>query len=141
MGFKIEGTILRKYTEEPGVVDVVIPNGVSDIWLFAFSNCENIRSIVIADCKNLEDITIPNNVTRIEKNPFSGDKALADKNGFLILKDELYGYFGSESLVAIPEGITAIKSGAFFGCKYLQSVDIPEVFLVLKTMRLAIAYF
>ena len=116
MGFKIEGTILRKYTEEPGVVDVVIPNGVSDIWLFAFSNCENIRSIVIpdsvttirdrafADCKNLEDITIPNNVTRIEKNPFSGDKALADKNGFLILKDELYGYFGSESLVAIPEG-------------------------------------
>ena len=31
MGFKIENGVLKKYTKEPGVTEVVIPDGVTSI--------------------------------------------------------------------------------------------------------------
>ena len=36
MGFEIENGVLIKYTEEPGVTEIVIPNGVTSIGNFAF---------------------------------------------------------------------------------------------------------
>ena len=42
MGFQINNGVLKKYTEEKGVTEVVIPDGVQRIGERAFSGCDNI---------------------------------------------------------------------------------------------------
>ena len=39
MAFQIENGVLKKYTEEPGVTEVVIPDGVTEIGSSAFYGC------------------------------------------------------------------------------------------------------
>ena len=59
MGFQIEDGVLIKYTEEPGVTEVVIPDGVTEIGDRAFYECESLTSI-----------TLPDGVTEIGKYAF-----------------------------------------------------------------------
>ena len=42
MGFEIENGVLKKYTEEPGITEVVIPDSVTSIGSFTFVNCNNL---------------------------------------------------------------------------------------------------
>ena len=49
MGFQIEDGVLKKYTEEDGVTEVVIPDGVTSIGDWAFAYCERLSSITIPD--------------------------------------------------------------------------------------------
>lgn len=39
MAFIIENSILIKYTVEPGVTEVIIPDGIVEIGEFAFRDC------------------------------------------------------------------------------------------------------
>ena len=49
---KIMDGVLEKYTEEPGVTKVVIPEGVISIEDHAFAGCSNLTDIVIPkDCR------------------------------------------------------------------------------------------
>ena len=41
MGFQIENGVLKEYTKEPGVTDVVIPEGVTRIGNWAFYGCKH----------------------------------------------------------------------------------------------------
>jgi hypothetical protein len=41
MSFRIENGVLENYTEEDGVTEVVIPDGVTSIGNIAFSCCIN----------------------------------------------------------------------------------------------------
>lgn len=49
MGFKIKNGILEKYTEEEGITEVTIPDGVTSIGNNAFKFCESLTSITIPD--------------------------------------------------------------------------------------------
>lgn len=62
MGFEIENGILKKYTEIPGVTEVVIPNTVTQIGGRAFSNCCSL------------EVTIPKSVKKIGPCAFQGCK-------------------------------------------------------------------
>lgn len=76
MGFQISNGVLKKYTEEKGVTEIVIPDSVQRIGERAFSGCDNITNVTIPDsvtsiggsafagCSNLENITIPNSVQK-----------------------------------------------------------------------------
>ena len=82
MGFQIENGVLTKYTEENGVFDVVIPDGVTAICSRAFENCRNVESITIPYgvknigagafylCSGLKSITISDSVTEIGNGAF-----------------------------------------------------------------------
>ena len=90
MGFKIENGVLKKYEEEKGVTEIVIPDIVTSIGDEAFLWCKNLTSITIPDsvtsigykafgcCYNLTSITIPNSVTSIGSEAFYGCKNLTN---------------------------------------------------------------
>ena len=138
MGFKIENGVLIKYTEEPGVTEVVIPDSVTSIGYEAFYGCKSLTAVTIPDsvtsigwgafeeCKSLTAVTIPDSVTSIGESAFRGCTGLADDKGLVIIRNVLYCYHGNDSVVTIPDSVTSIGEKAFYGCKSLTSVTIPD---------------
>lgn len=98
--------------------DVVIPEGISAIGNFAYSNCASLTEIAVPEgvssigngafyyCTNLADITIPDSVTKIGYEAFMECTSLTE--------------------LVIPEGVTYIGRRAFYRCKSLHSVVIPD---------------
>lgn len=84
MGFRIEDSILVKYTEESGVDEVVIPEGVTAIQAWAFSHCSNIKTLTLpkgivsignlafSGCASLENIEMPEGIISIGEQVFTG---------------------------------------------------------------------
>lgn len=104
---------------------------------------EDVESIFSAfeGCINLTSITIPNSMKNIDQNSFSGCLSLkefivSDDNplfstlsGVLFNKDktELIAYPNAKSdIYSIPDGVTSIKSYAFYTCEDLVSISIPN---------------
>ena len=96
------------------VTDLVIPDGVTEIGNYAFSNC-----------KSLTSITIPDSVTSIGYNAFSFCASLTSVtigNGVTEIGDS--AFYGCTSLtsVTIPDSVTKIRGVAFFDCTSLTEV-------------------
>lgn len=156
--FIIENGVLKKYIGAGG--DVIIPTGVSEIAEDAFGCCENLISVTFPDglekigaeafvmCRDLSDIKNLRNIKELGNAAFWGCHQLADEKGFVIVKDVLFQYVGTEVDITIPEDITIISQGAFAdcditsvilpnglkrisdsafdGCEYLSSIEIPN---------------
>lgn len=86
--------INKKY---PSVINIVIPNNVSQIGNHAFANGNNGHSVYA-----VENVFIPNSVTKIGNMSFS--------------------YCGTLKYVSISNNITSIGSKAFYTCTSLTSV-------------------
>ena len=100
------------------LTSITIPNSVTSIGIFAFSNCSSLTSITIpnsltsigiyafSDCSSLTSITIPNSVTSIKG----------------------YAFYKCSSLtsITIPNSMTSIGGSAFRDCSGLTSVTIPN---------------
>ena len=116
MGFEISNNKLIKYTEEPGITNISIPNDVTSIGKSAFFGCKSLKSITIPDsvtsigheafswCSSLKSITIPDSVTNI---------------GW-------YAFYHCTSLtsITIPASVTLIGSLIFDSCTSLKNVTI-----------------
>ena len=131
----LNGKLLRSGNQSESVV---IPDGITEIGVQAFSGCTQLKSVVIPegvkvigqfaffDCTSLVSVSIPQSVKTIDSGAFSGCSRLA----FIELPEgleEIDGAFGDckelKSIV-IPNGITRI--GGFHGCSNLSSVTIPN---------------
>jgi TolB-like protein len=98
-----------------GLTEIIIPASVTSIGPNAFYNCFALTDIIIpagikvipdnafSGCKNLRNITLGNNVQRIDK-----------------------AFMNCENLVAIiiPKSVTAIADFAFSQCKNLKTVTL-----------------
>lgn len=49
MGFEIKNGILTKYTEEPGVKEIVIPDSITSTGKDIFYGCSHLNSVTPAD--------------------------------------------------------------------------------------------
>ena len=114
------------------VTELVIPDGVTAIKDYAFYGCKSITSV-----------EIPNSVTSIGSSAFSECSSLKEVHindfstwcnvQFLVPSSNPLYYAGSLYLngelvteLVIPDDVTAIKNYAFYGCKSLTSVEIPN---------------
>ena len=97
---------------------------------------EVICDYAFSDCKNLQQITIPNSVTHIGTNPFAGCYHIrleCHSNHFIIdgkalfnkERNRIISCMSNDSTFTIPNSVTHIGDGAFRGCKNLQQITIP----------------
>ena len=96
----------------------IIPNSVTSIGEYAFSDCSGLTSVTIGNsvtsigkyafwgCTGLTSVTIPNSVTSI------GESAFDDCTGL--------------TSVTIGNSVTSIGNWAFYRCSGLTSIDIPN---------------
>lgn len=120
------------------ITDVILPYGVVNIGDNAFYGCTNLKHINIpesitsigrnafCECNKLEDISVPESVTDIGEGAFCGCELLQDEDGFVIVGNVLYDYFGKDSDVVIPDGVLKIGYKAFKSCERIICVKIPE---------------
>lgn len=117
----------------------IIPDSVTEISNFAFSDCAGLTSISIPDsvteigdgafkgCTGLTSIVIPDSVTKIGLRAFlrcTGLNSISIGNSVTEIGDGAFdGCTGLTSIV-IPDSVTKIGDWAYSGCTELQSIVI-----------------
>lgn len=117
--------------------EVILPDSLEVIGDQAFDGCRQLERIIIPksvhtigneafrNCEKLKEIDVPDTIENIGEGILIGCKSLADESGFVIFNNTVQAYYGSERKVLIPEGITAIESGAFEGSG-MTSIKLPS---------------
>ena len=84
MGFEIQNHVLIKYTEEPDVTEITVPDSVTKIGYGAFYDCVGLEKVnlpagliqieagAFEDCTSLTHIDIPDSVEEIGSSAFFG---------------------------------------------------------------------
>lgn len=141
MGFTIKNGVLLKYTEEEGVTEVVIPEGVTSIGGISFGAYNDHTPAGLAkwlasekgyafeDCKSITRVIIPYSVTSIGESAFRGCTNLR----YVFIPESVTSIGPSafkecENLrrIYLPDSITYIGVHAFLYCQNLQHVNIPR---------------
>ena len=121
--------------------ELVIPDNVTTIGSFAFSNCDSLTSVTIGNsvtaigsgafehCNKLTSVTIGDGVTTIGSFAFSHCTSLTS----IVIPDSVatigsQAFFECTSLTSVTIGnsVTTIGSDAFWNCTRLTSVTIGE---------------
>lgn len=160
--FAIRDGILNCYTGSASVVK--IPEGVKQIHDYAFryeysfkkikkiilpNSLEELPGMGFADFKQLEELDLPNPMI-----PYYGDNMFGlqyyeseqpkiMKNKFVVAGTALFYCNQNTEIVEVPEGITVIRDGAFWGLDKVKKVILPnttqnifdEAFVNLKFLK------
>lgn len=122
------------------ITSVVIPGTVKVLGNFCFSNCRNLKKVVMKDgvtvissyafqnCTSLTEVAIPDTVTTIEDEAFTGDTALTGISLPKSLKTIGYYAFQESGLtsITIPGSVETMEFGAFEKCASLQKVVLED---------------
>lgn len=114
---------------------VIINNGVTNIGEYSFYECTALTSIIIPNsvtsigghafhgCTNLSNINLPNSVSMVGSFAFRECDNLPP-----LYNDSIFAHLSTSFVgnYTIPNGIEVIAGGAFWGCKLLSSVVLPE---------------
>ncbi len=88
-----------------------------------------ISAYAFKDCAGLKNITIPNSVTNIGASAFENCTLLEKivlPNGIAKIEASTFKGCAGLTSVTIPEGVTSIENNAFEGCAKLENVVIPN---------------
>ena len=96
------------------LTDVRIPEGVTRIGRLAFYACEALAGLEISDGE-----------VELGVGAFHDCVGLMDRDGFVIVKNVLFNYFGKDARVVVPEGVTKIDEFAFNYCRDMVEISIP----------------
>jgi hypothetical protein len=131
-----------------------IPNGIKTIGADAFSDCLELEDIIIPNsvetieygafnwCINLTVINIPNNVKKIAPGVFDNCDNLQSINvdtynkNYKSINGILFDYSVKDLIkvpskaisgeYSIPNTVEVLRPGAFLGCRYLETLNLPD---------------
>lgn len=129
--------------------EITLPDGLTALGSRAFAACYKLKSINIPDritswcegrdsfdtedghftqCKSLKEVTIPQQLSKIYSDMFSGCTSLEKVNmhsGITEIDNHAFEKTAIKS-IDLPEGLTRIGYDAFLGCENLVSIVLPE---------------
>ena len=120
-----------------GLTEIAVPGSAVSIGSFAFLGCTGLTGVTLGEgveaigdgafygCDSLEDITLPESVATVGDAAFAGCTGLADAEGFVVVRDVLYGYAGGGGEITVPQGVRTISVEAFAGFSRLTAVTLP----------------
>ncbi len=76
----------------------------------------------------IKNAVIPNSVTKIGEDAFSGCRLLESvslSNNLISIGEDAFGYCDSLKSITLPDSVESIDSGAFRSCKTLSSICLP----------------
>lgn len=133
--------IPERYLQDSAIQSYVIPNGINAIDNYAFSGCENLKSIKIPGsvtyidraafrgCSGLVSVTIGNSVTSIGDSAFKNCSSLTSvtipDSVSTISYDAFYNCSGLTGVI-IGNSVNSIGNAAFYNCSGLTSITIPD---------------
>ncbi len=144
-GYPVVGITRDAFRTSNNLKSVFIPNSIKTIGESAFSDCDNLTSVVFEDeikikeisawtftrCESLESIVIPASVEKIEDNAFDCcsnlEKVTFAKNSQLTyIGVSSFGGCVSLESIEIPQSCKTIEDGAFLNCYRLSEVTLNE---------------
>ena len=128
------------YLNGAKVIELTIPDCVTNIGSCAFYNCSSLTSVAIPDsvtsigswafrdCSGLTSVTISQVGVNSFKTAFSGysDLSLIISDGVTDIGSSAFSGCNGLVSVTIPDSVTSIGSSAFYNCSGLKSVTIPN---------------
>ncbi len=123
------------------LINISIPEGVTNIDKYSFASCENLTSITIPgsvtsigshaffNCSNLADIKICYGATDIGSNAFSNCDTLESitiPNSVINIGGEAFSHCDNLTTVTMSDNLTNICDRAFYGCIKLTNINIPN---------------
>ena len=141
-----------------GLTSITIPGGVTSIGDYAFSGCSGLtniyytgdiagwcgisglgnlmsyglssRTLYIGGNKVEGELIIPDSVTSIGSDAFSGCKGLTSiviPDSVTSIGSDAFSWCTGLTSITIPDSVTSIGNSAFSGCSSLESITIPFV--------------
>ena len=131
---------LERMSDSQTSIKVVLENGVTTIGNYAFSGCNLLETVTIADsvtdvghhafdnCHDLQSVVLPDSVQTIGESAFNACFSLQS----IVLSDKITaintGTFSNCSKlesITIPSSVTSIGDIAFSSCDSLRTIHIP----------------
>lgn len=147
---EIESNVFAAFT---GLASVTIPDSITSIGAGAFNGCTGLTSITIPDsvtsigdsafyeCTGLTSVTIPKNVTSMRLasagctsltaiNVDKANEEYCSENGIVFSKDKTklicYPARKTAASYTIPNSVTDVDGGSFFGCDYVTDINVGK---------------
>ena len=133
------------FIDNKDIESIVIPEGVTHISDWAFSNCESLMSVKLPSTlksigmgafmrSGIEEIILPDGLTEIGNEAFAECRYLEKVTlpaGIKALNEYVFRSCEALRSIIIPEGVTHIDNGAFAYCYKLEEVVLPSTLKVI----------
>ena len=114
-----------------GLTSITIPEGVT----FETESIESKNASTFYNCRSLQTVTLPQNMTEIYIYMFQSCQSLSKINiPESVTKIGTGAFADCKSLqtISLPNGLTVIESKAFAGCSELKEITIPETLISIE---------